>query len=76
MTIEIQILALIFVSIFENKTMAFTWLIGFLLLGLSMVPSNAYYASSMIKISGKSADVAASLRQAAQILNVPEPGRI
>ena len=41
-----------------------------------MIPSAAYYASSVIKISDSSFDVSDYLRQAAQILNVVEPGNI
>jgi hypothetical protein len=48
----------------------------FLLLLHVFMPCTAYYASSIIKTDAKSLDVFAGLKQAAQILNVPEPGRI
>ena len=48
----------------------------FLLLLHVFMPCTAYYASSIIKTDAKSLNVFAGLKQAAQILNVPEPGRI
>ena len=47
------------------------WLSVFLLI----IPSSAYYASSVIKVDSKSLDISAALGQAAQILNVAEPGK-
>ena len=47
----------------------------FLLFVYVFVPCDAYYASSLMKISSRSFDTAAALRQAAQVLNVGEPGR-
>ncbi|UJR29536.1 hypothetical protein I4U23_010753 [Adineta vaga] len=47
----------------------------FLLLLLHVcMPSSAYIASPLIKLSGRSFDTTGALSQAAQILNVPEPG--
>jgi hypothetical protein len=48
----------------------------FLLLLHVFMPCTAYYASSIIKINARSLDTFAGIKQAAQILNVPEPGRI
>lgn len=44
-------------------------------LSLLIIPSSAYHASSVIKVDSKSLDISAALRQAAQILNVAEPGK-
>lgn len=51
-------------------------ILAFMLFCHALMISNAYYASSVIKISSKSLNTAAALREAAQqVLNAVEPGK-
>ena len=41
-----------------------------------LTPCTAFYASPMMQITAGSSDTVDALKQAAQILNVPTPGKI
>ena len=39
-----------------------------------VMPCTAFYVSPLIRFEGRSLDTASALKQAAQVLNVPQPG--